>query len=194
MENQKPSRYFRNLEKSREKSRRAAARHRVRNGQVSMAEHRARVAERKRLRELERDEARKLAAEARRIAQAAQTAALAEGRRLKRLEQGRLWRLAHPGHMKEWKAKNRDKVRAAKRKRKVSKRKSLIDELSRLQRGRCAYCRCRLDGEKHVDHVMPLKLSGPDERSNLQLTCAPCNMAKSAHHPITYAQSIGRLL
>lgn len=114
------------------------------------------------------------------------------------LEQSRKWREANPGKsatlQRAWRGKNREKVRANKRSRKAAKRITLVRELTKLQRGRCAYCRTRLADEFHVDHVMPLKRGGPDRRSNLQLTCVPCNLAKSAQHPIAFAQSKGMLL
>lgn len=142
----------------------------------------ARAAER-----IERERLREIAREAKRIAT------------LERSRQGaRVWRLANPGKsailQKAWREKNRDKVRANKRARKASKRATVIRDLMKLQRGRCAYCREKLTADAHVDHVMPLKLDGPDKRSNLQLACAPCNLSKSARHPIEFAQSLGRLL
>lgn len=114
------------------------------------------------------------------------------------LEQSRKWREANPGKsaalQRAWRGKNREKVRAAKRGRKTAKRVTLVRELMKLQNGRCAYCRIKLGSEFHVDHAMPLKLGGPDRRSNLQLTCIPCNLSKSAQHPITFARSKGMLL
>jgi 5-methylcytosine-specific restriction endonuclease McrA len=107
------------------------------------------------------------------------------------------WREANRDRARElvrrWKEANREKVRAAKRSRRASKRITLVRELTKLQRGRCAYCRVKLD-KLHVDHVMPLKLGGPDHRSNLQITCEPCNLTKSAKDPIVFARSTGRLL
>jgi 5-methylcytosine-specific restriction endonuclease McrA len=113
-------------------------------------------------------------------------------------EKSKAWRAANPGRMAEllrdWKERNRDKVRTAKRSRKIIKRAALIEDLTHLQRGRCAYCRCKLGADLHIDHVMPLALGGPNERSNLQLACASCNMAKSATHPVEHARSLGRLI
>lgn len=113
-------------------------------------------------------------------------------------ETSKAWRAANPGKsailQKAWKDKNPEKVRALKRARKVAKRAMIKRDLMKLQRGRCAYCREKLGVDTHVDHVMPLKRGGPDKRSNLQLTCAPCNLTKNARHPITFAQSLGMLL
>jgi len=39
---------------------------------------------------------------------------------------------------------------------------------------------CQACGQpgKHVDHVVPRKLGGTDELSNLQLLCVQCNLSK----------------
>jgi 5-methylcytosine-specific restriction endonuclease McrA len=67
-------------------------------------------------------------------------------------------------------------------------------DLHKSQRGKCAICRCDLGSDAHVDHIMPRKLGGSNARSNLQLTCAPCNLSKGGRDPITHMQSLGRLI
>lgn len=128
---------------------------------------------------------------------ARQSATKAE-RKARQSERQRIWREANREKaralQKAWRDRNQDKCRADKRARKVAKRITLVRELTKLQRGRCAYCPAKLDGGFHVDHIMPLKLGGPDKRSNLQLACEPCNLTKSAQHPIDFARSTGRLL
>lgn len=62
------------------------------------------------------------------------------------------------------------------------------------QKGKCAYCRRVVGSEYHVDHVMPIKLGGMNDRSNLQITCCDCNVRKGARHPVDFAQSIGLLI
>lgn len=62
------------------------------------------------------------------------------------------------------------------------------------QKGKCAYCRCDVGRGYHVDHIMPVKLGGRNDKSNLQITCVNCNVRKNARHPIEFAQSIGLLL
>lgn len=114
------------------------------------------------------------------------------------LERGRAWRAAHPDQQREnirrWKDENHDKVRADKRGRKIHRKKALDERLMKAQRGRCAYCRLPLGAGRHVDHITPKARGGSNRRSNLQLTCAPCNLSKGARDPIEFAQNMGRLL
>lgn len=63
-----------------------------------------------------------------------------------------------------------------------------------LQNGKCAYCRCKISGKFHVDHIMPLAKGGTNWPNNLQILCQPCNNKKSAKHPLVFARQIGRLL
>lgn len=49
-------------------------------------------------------------------------------------------------------------------------------------RGQCAQCGTNLNleliEEEHIDHIIPLAVGGTNDLSNLQLLCAPCNLAK----------------
>jgi len=49
-----------------------------------------------------------------------------------------------------------------------------------LSDGRCTICGATLRPGWHMDHVTPLSKGGPDEESNLQALCPPCNQAKGA--------------
>lgn len=163
-----------------------------------MAEYRAqiRAASLARKRQLAEDRA------AVRVIQKAETIARREAKYAatadRRREQQRAWREANPGRMRElvsaWRARNPDKRRADRKSRKIAKRRETIKVLMKLQRGRCAICRDKLTADLHIDHIMPRKLGGSNARSNLQLTCIPCNLTKSAQHPIDHARTIGRLL
>lgn len=68
-----------------------------------------------------------------------------------------------------------------------------IDQIFRNQRGRCGYCRIKLDA-RHVDHIQPLSKGGHNGRRNLQILCPACNLSKGAKDPIDYARQIGRLV
>jgi 5-methylcytosine-specific restriction endonuclease McrA len=115
-----------------------------------------------------------------------------------------------------WKRANKDKVAASfkknrpkhmlqyrlkeqrRRARKVSAGGTFtqddVSDIRRLQKGKCALCKCSIKKRYHIDHIMPLALGGSNFRSNIQLLCAPCNLSKHAKHPIVFAQSRGLLL
>lgn len=69
-----------------------------------------------------------------------------------------------------------------------------VEDIKSLQKGKCAYCRTSIKRAFHVDHIVPVCKGGPNDRRNLQLLCAPCNMKKGAQDPIQFAQSLGGLL
>jgi 5-methylcytosine-specific restriction endonuclease McrA len=69
-----------------------------------------------------------------------------------------------------------------------------IQELMRLQRGKCAVCRSGIQGKYHVDHVYPLSKDGTNDRYNIQLLCGTCNHKKHAKDPIQFMQERGFLL
>lgn len=122
-------------------------------------------------------------------------AAYAAASKDRQRELQRAWRLANPGYMRGWKAANRDKVREAKRGRRIRRRIEIVADLTKIQRGRCAYCRVRLTpANRHVDHIEPRKRGGGNARRNLQLACDTCNVRKSAKDPIAFAQELGRLI
>jgi 5-methylcytosine-specific restriction endonuclease McrA len=72
--------------------------------------------------------------------------------------------------------------------------KSDVERLLVRQGGKCAVCKCVLGGKYHVDHVQPLAAGGSNDKSNIQVLCAPCNLAKGAKDPILFMQSRGFLL
>lgn len=100
-----------------------------------------------------------------------------------------------------WNANNREKVRVIDRNRKARMRNADgahtaadVADILRLQKGKCAYCRTRLGGKYHVDHVLPISKGGSNGRENLQITCEGCNLRKSDIDPVTFATRLGRLL
>lgn len=118
--------------------------------------------------------------------------------RAKKLEQNKNWNRTHPERGREalrrWRKNNPEKHKAAQKARVLKKKKALRAFLHERQRGRCAICTARLGAKTHIDHILPKILGGSNDRSNLQLTCAPCNWSKGPRHPIVHAQSLGRLL
>lgn len=107
--------------------------------------------------------------------------------------------------------KNREKILASFKENRVARRvyahnrrariignggklsKGLTDKLLILQRGRCACCKKSVKNGHHLDHVMPLKLGGANDDSNMQILCPTCNRQKSAKHPVAFMQSRGYL-
>ncbi len=73
-----------------------------------------------------------------------------------------------------------------------------VQNLLRLQKGKCAACCVKLilagKGRFHVDHIMPIALGGSNWPHNLQLLCPTCNFKKHAKDPFDWAKQNGRLL
>lgn len=70
-----------------------------------------------------------------------------------------------------------------------------IENIRKMQRGKCAVCRVPLKGSgEHIDHITPLARGGENVRSNIQLLCPTCNRRKGAKDPIDFMQHVGRLL
>jgi 5-methylcytosine-specific restriction endonuclease McrA len=69
-----------------------------------------------------------------------------------------------------------------------------IRDIRRMQRDRCALCRCALRGKGCRDHIVPLSKGGANDRRNIQLTCRPCNAAKHARDPVEHMRSLGFLI
>lgn len=107
----------------------------------------------------------------------------------------------HRAYNRQWALNNYDKVRTFKRNAKA-KRKCVegshkaedIQTIRKAQREQCAYCRLKLGDRFHVDHIQPLCRGGTNDRANLQLLCANCNLRKGASDPLVHAQSLGLLL
>lgn len=69
-----------------------------------------------------------------------------------------------------------------------------IKDLYASQKGRCAYCKVKVGGDYHVDHIQPLIKGGRNDRENLQICCPACNLRKRDKDPIKFAQELGFLL
>ncbi len=137
-------------------------------------------------------------------AQRAEYAARAEVR----LRRSMLARARREANLEEFRARQRetDQKNAAAKLARVRNRRAMkrsangthsaadIATLREAQKDRCGYCRTRLRGKGHVDHIKAISRGGSNDRSNLQLLCAPCNVAKGAKDAIDFAQSKGLLL
>ena len=69
-----------------------------------------------------------------------------------------------------------------------------ILDILKSQKGRCAYCRKKMGGNYHVDHIVAVARGGTNDKRNLQALCPPCNLKKHARDPIEFAQAIGLLV
>lgn len=67
-----------------------------------------------------------------------------------------------------------------------------IKNLKLKSKNICFYC--NQNKKLSIDHVVPLKLGGRNEISNMVLACINCNSRKQAKDPNVYAREIGRLL
>lgn len=136
--------------------------------------------------------------------------------------QAKEWRERNPDKVKayreKWVANNPDKhrevqrnytannpetVQANVRKRRARLRNSTgshtandIADILKRQRYQCAECgvSVRKRSDRQVDHIMPLKLGGSNNSSNLQVLCNTCNKVKGAKHPVDFAKERGRLV
>lgn len=71
-----------------------------------------------------------------------------------------------------------------------------IKDIRKMQNDRCAmsFCRDKLNGKGHEDHIIPLSKGGNDDRKNIQLLCIKCNLRKYNKDPIVFSREQGLLL
>lgn len=106
---------------------------------------------------------------------------------------------------KRWRELNRDKIRfnnmvnhAKRRSNGAYNSVTLIPMLLEKQNFRCAVCKEKLDLSRsrkvHLDHIVPIKLGGLNDKTNLQLLCQTCNCSKGCKHPLDFMRQRGFLL
>lgn len=104
---------------------------------------------------------------------------------------------------RRWYAENVETERQ--RFREVSRKRKQLKDGNRLpsgtvlaigeqQRWRCAVCRKGIRKAYHMDHIIPLAGGGQHTPRNIQLLCAPCNLAKAAKQPEIFMRERGLLL
>lgn len=73
--------------------------------------------------------------------------------------------------------------------------KAALERLLKMQKFRCAYCKCKLQKSIiEVDHIIPVFLGGMTSVRNLQILCRTCNKRKSAKLPHEFARECGLLI
>lgn len=102
----------------------------------------------------------------------------------------RLFYKRNPTYAASYAARNRDRLRPARRLANARRRARLMeaegsythDELVARyndQDGKCAYCNKNLNGVYDADHVHPLSRGGSNYIENIVCACASCNRSKS---------------
>jgi 5-methylcytosine-specific restriction endonuclease McrA len=87
-----------------------------------------------------------------------------------------------------WKASNKDKVAAIRRKRLAcwrDRKGRLLTKLIKKQDYRCTVCGLGF-GPWHLDHIIPKAKGGLDEEINFQALCGPCNLRKGTKVVVDY--------
>jgi 5-methylcytosine-specific restriction endonuclease McrA len=102
---------------------------------------------------------------------------------------------------KRWSLKNREKIKEYCRRRraivKASEGTFTKEDIARIRKSqsdRCGFCKIRLRGGGHLDHIVPASKGGTSYPSNLQWLCASCNSGKRDRDQIEFARSKGLLL
>lgn len=102
--------------------------------------------------------------------------------------------------LKRWQAQNPERHAANQRVGWIRRRARKLenggafnaDDIIRLfaeQDGHCACCGGVSD-RLEIDHIMPVKLRGNNDPSNLQLLCFPCNRTKGSLHPAEWRRRL----
>lgn len=110
------------------------------------------------------------------------------------LQLQKAWRKANPEKVREMNIKKGHNRRAKIQSCGGQLSKGIVATLLERQNGKCACCGVKLNGEYHLDHIMPLALGGKNADDNVQLLLPKCNLKKGAKHPVDYMRERGLLL
>ena len=73
--------------------------------------------------------------------------------------------------------------------------KGLKQELMRRQNNTCVYCGYRRTaGSLQIDHIVPVAMRGSNDKSNLQVICAPCNQRKGIQNDKQFRERYSKLI
>lgn len=102
----------------------------------------------------------------------------------KKLQRNNLYRLNNPKKVSSWKRKDRslNKVRilADNAMRRAKMASPITPEIKQIYALRDFYCAMSLDGDFHVDHLIPLSKGGKHHHDNLRVIPAIDNLKKGA--------------
>jgi hypothetical protein len=125
----------------------------------------------------------------------------------KHQDRNRKWREANPekvtDQFRRWCRLNPDKVKVRDGLKRFRRRGAHgshtaeeIANIRKMQKDCCAHpwCRKRLNGSGHKDHIIPIAKGGTNHHHNIQLLCPLCNMKKRDLLPDEYAKKNGYLI
>lgn len=101
------------------------------------------------------------------------------------------WRAAHPDNIRITAHNRRARKRAAGGKFTPED----VERIAEAQGHKCAYCKVKLTKKtRRIDHIIALFRGGTNDKTNIQITCDPCNSKKRFKHPVDFAREIGLLI
>lgn len=100
----------------------------------------------------------------------------------------RHWQLRNPERLATYRTARRYAINAG------ELSPGLYERLLKLQRGRCACCRCDISRAYEADHIAALSRGGRHEDANIQLLCRTCNRRKHAKDCAEFMQEQGYLI